>query len=257
MLISPLTFDEVRAQSLTSMQARPFHLWSRRRQNEQSAERKSGASATAEAAEAKTESAADEEAAGKRDDKASSGDEGESKKEGSEKKDELPPPPPHGDKTPWQVFLDTMQSEFKASKEWNESTKALASSAHQFTESESVRRAREAYDATTGAVSSTAGKVLKTTAAAVGKTAQWVGETPVAKGVAKAASVTGEVLDKATRPIRETETYKNVRDVIDDGSSSRYGGWVEKEERRRRREMREREAAKNGMKPQAFQEDPK
>ena len=51
------------------------------------------------------------------------------------------------------------------------------------------------------------------------------------KGVRKGANVTGEALDKATKPIRETEAYKSVKDVIDDGSSSRYGGWVEKEER--------------------------
>ncbi|KAI0002777.1 Tim44-domain-containing protein [Xylariaceae sp. FL0662B] len=159
----------------------------------------------------------------------------EGRKKG-EKKEDIPPPPPHGDKTPWQVFLETMQTEFKASKEWNESTKQLADSAHQFTESESVRRAREAYEKSTGAVSSTAGKVLKTSASAVGKGAAWTWETPVMKGVRKGANITGDALDKATKPIRETEAYKNVKEVIDDGSSSRYGGWVEKEERRKLRE---------------------
>lgn len=92
---------------------------------------------------------------------------GEGKKD--EKKEDLPPPPPHGDKTPWQVFMETMQTEFKASKEWNESTKQLSDSAHQFTESESVRRARQAYESTTGAVSSTAGKVLKTSLTPLGR----------------------------------------------------------------------------------------
>ncbi len=84
---------------------------------------------------------------------------GEEKEKEKEKKEDPPPPPPHGDKSPWQVFMETMQSELKQSKEWNDSTKALASSAHQFTESESVRKARQAYDATTGAVSNTASTV--------------------------------------------------------------------------------------------------
>ncbi len=171
-------------------------------------------------------------------------------------KEDPTPPPPHGDKTPWQVFLDTMQSELKQSKEWNESTKALAEGAHQFTESESVQRARKAYEATSDAVSSTAANVLKSTATAVGKGATWTWETPVMKGVRKGANVTGEVLDKATKPIRETEAFKNVKDVIDDGSSSRYGGWVEKEERRKRRELREKLDQGTGGIPQVHNEDP-
>ncbi|KAI0436247.1 TIM44 subunit of mitochondria import inner membrane translocase [Xylaria telfairii] len=170
--------------------------------------------------------------------------EGEESGEGKkEEKEDVPPPPPHGDKTPWQVFMETMQTEFKASKEWNESTKQLSDSAHQFTESESVRRARQAYESTTGAVSSTAGKVLKTSADAVGKGAAWTWDTNVMKGVRKGANITGEALDKATKPIRDTEAYKSVKDVIDDGSSSRYGGWVEKEERKKARELRQKKAA--------------
>ncbi|KAK7755526.1 protein translocase subunit [Diatrype stigma] len=180
----------------------------------------------------------------------------EKSEEGEKKKEEPPPPPPHGDKTPWQVFMETMQTEFKASKEWNESTKQLADSAHQFTESESVRRARQAYENTTGAVSSTAGRVLKTSAGAIGKGAAWTWETPVMKGVRKGANLTGEVIDKATKPIRDTEAYKNVKDVIDDGSSSRYGGWVEKEERRKARELRERRAAQIHGKAEDMVEDP-
>lgn len=187
------------------------------------------------------------------------GEEGEGKKEG-EKKEAPPPPPPHGDKSPWQVFTETLQTEFKASKEWNESTKALAGGVQQFTENENVRKAREAYQSTTGAVSSTTGKVLKSTAGAVGKGAAWTWDTPVVKGVRTTVNATANVIEKGTRPIRETEAYKNVKDVIDDGSSSRYGGWVEKEERRRIREQREEDEAKrlglHGKRVEVLQEDP-
>ncbi|KAH9437642.1 hypothetical protein MCOR02_001298 [Pyricularia oryzae] len=141
---------------------------------------------------------------------AEAGEENGEKKKKKQKED-LPPPPTHGDKTPWQVFMETMQTEFKQSKEWNESTKAIAASAQHMAESESVRRARQAYEATSGAVSNTAGTVLKGTASAIGKGASWTWETPVMKGVRKAANVTGGALDEATKPIRETEAYKMSR----------------------------------------------
>jgi import inner membrane translocase subunit TIM44 len=163
----------------------------------------------------------------------------ESKEEGKEKKEDKAPPPPHGDKSPWQVFRETLQSEFKASKEWEESTKALASSAHQFTENENVRRARAAYEAASTATTSRTSTAIKTTGQVIGKGAAWTWNTSVVKGVRKGVSATGEGLEKATRPVRETEAYKSVKEAIDDGSSSRYGGWVEKEERRKERQRRE------------------
>jgi mitochondrial import inner membrane translocase subunit TIM44 len=182
--------------------------------------------------------------------------EGEGKKE-EESKEAPPPPPPHGDKSPWQVFTETLKTEFQSSKEWNESTKALAAGAQQFTENESVRRAREAYQSTTGAVSSTTANVLKTTAGAVGKGAAWTWETPVVKGVRTTVNATANVIEKGTRPLRETEAFKNVKNVIDDGSSSRYGGWVEKEERRKARELRElKEAGGKAGRVEVMKENP-
>lgn len=209
------------------------------------------------AEETSQEEKADQEAAPGKEKSKDDKDEGEGKEE---TKEDTPPPPPHGNKSPWQVFTETLQSEFKASKEWNESTKALASSAHQFTESESVKRARQAYEASSSAVSSTTANVLKTTAGAVGKGAAWTWETPVVKGVRSTVNATANLVEKGTRPLRETEAYKNVKNVIDDGSSSRYGGWVEKEERRKAREKREmEEAAATGRhgKMEVPKEDPK
>lgn len=185
--------------------------------------------------------------------------------EKEDKKTEEPPPPPHGDKTPWQVFTETLSSEFQASKEWNESTKALASSAHQFTENESVKRARAAYSAASGAATSTTSSAFRETGKVLGKGAAWTWDTPVVKGVRSGVKATGRGIEKATRPVRETSVYKTtvggVKDVIDDGSSSRYGGWVEKEERRKQRELRElNEAAMSGRpgkNPEKVEEDPK
>ncbi|KAK2787902.1 protein translocase subunit [Emmonsiellopsis sp. PD_33] len=184
----------------------------------------------------------------------------EEQKEGDKKKEEAPPPPPHGDKTPWQVFTETLQSEFKASKEWNESTKALASSAHQFTESESVKRARAAYDAAHSATTSKTSSALKTTGKAIGQGAAWTWDTSVVKGLRSGVNATGKGIEKATRPVRETKVYKTavggVKDAMDDGSSSRYGGWVEKEERRKQRELRELNEIKAGRRVEKMEEDP-
>ncbi|KAL3473795.1 hypothetical protein BJX99DRAFT_192146 [Aspergillus californicus] len=167
-----------------------------------------------------------------------------------EKKEDAPPPPPHGDKSPWQVFRDTLQTEFKASKEWNESTKALASSAHEFSENERIKRARAAYEAASGAATSRTSSAMKTTGRALGSSASWTWNTPVVKGLRKGVNATTTGLEKATRPVRETEAYKTavggVKQAIDDGSSSRYGGWIEKEERRRQRQLREEKEAKSG-----------
>ncbi|KAH7127664.1 mitochondrial inner membrane translocase subunit TIM44 [Dactylonectria macrodidyma] len=206
-----------------------------------------------EAEPKKNAEAEDGEKEGKDEKDGKDGKEGEEKGK-QEKKEDLPPPPPHGDKTPWQVFMETMNTEFQKSSEWNESTKQIGAAAHQFSESESVRRAREAYEKSTGAISGTVGGAVKTTAGAIGKGAAWTWDTSVVKGVRKAANVTGDAVDKATQPIRQTEAYKNVKEVIDDGSSSRYGGWVEKEERRKRREAVDKRRGTMGG--EVMQEDP-
>jgi len=173
-------------------------------------------------------------------------------------KDEPLPPPPHGDKTPWQVFTETLRSEFKASKEWNESTKQLAAGYQDFTQNEAIKKAKSAYTQTSDAVGSTTSAALKTTGRAIGHGAAWAWDTPVVKGLRKGAEATGKGIEKVTRPIRETEAYKNVKETIDDGASSRYGGWMEKEERKKRRELREAKEAQNGRRPsEPMVEDPK
>ncbi|KAJ4290720.1 protein translocase subunit [Collariella sp. IMI 366227] len=252
LLRSTLPASAVRLDRLPQSSVRPFHVSALSRQK-QAEEKDAKVQSETKEGEEKKEPESKEEAK----EEAKEKKEGEEKSEGKkEKKEDAPPPPPHGDKTPWQVFVDTMQSELKQSKEWNDSTKALASGANDFMESERVRKARQAYEATSGAVSTTASKAVKTTAGAIGKGAVWTWETPVMKGVRKGANKTGEALDKATKPIRETEAYKNVKEVIDDGSSSRYGGWVDKEERKRRRELREQRDKANGISHQVFEEDP-
>lgn len=183
----------------------------------------------------------------------------DSKEEGADdakEKKAPPPPPPHGDKTPWQVFMETLQTEFKASKEWNDSTKALQSGYEEFTTNPTLQKAKSAYDEASKTASSTTSAALKTTGKAIGQSAAWAWDTPVAKVIRKGAEVTGSGLEKATRPVRETEAFKSVKNVIDDGSSSRYGGWIEKEERRRRRAQRDEKMLKDGKPIVPLEENP-
>lgn len=229
--------DEIRGSLGPASSSRGFH-------NASKLEQEKRAESTAEDSAKTTK----DESSESKSEEESAKEEDENKGDGKKEKEAPPPPPPHGDKSPWQVFTETLQTEFKASKEWNESTKQLSDGVNQFTESESVRRARQAYESTTGAVTGTTAKVLKSTAGAVGKGAVWTWDTTAVKGVRQAVNATATVIEKGTRPIRETEAYKNVKNVIDDGSSSRYGGWVEKEERRKARELRElQEAQRNGL----------
>lgn len=185
-------------------------------------------------------------------------DKPKSEKEGEQKetnKEAPPPPPPHGDKTPWQVFRETFSSELKKSNEFNESTKQLAGEIQDFRESEGVKKAGAAYEATIGRAARGAGSAISGTAKAVGQGAAWTWDTSLVQGVRKGVNATGRGIEQITRPVRETETFKNVKEAIDDGSSSRYGGWTERDERRLKRAARE---AKEGIKHvEKMEEDPK
>lgn len=232
--------------------ARPFHSTALRSQEAKGKDDIKDPPRT-ESAESKKPETAEQKASEEpntgegKDEKTADGEEG--KKE--EKKDQAPPPP-HGDKTPWQVFTETLKTEFKASQEWQDSTKQLAGEVKAFNESESVRRAREASEAVTGG----AAKVVRGTGKAVGQTVAWTWNTSAVQGVRAGVNATGRGLEKASRPIRETQAFKDLSDALDDGSSARYGGWTEKDERKRLRQQRDAEALKNGKPVEPMVEDP-
>ena len=235
---------------------------------EQSAKSSPKASASAEAAaeqpKAEEKSSAEEAYEKARAESAKEEQKQEKKEDSTEdgqgaKKEKLPPPPLHGNKTPWQVFTETLQSEFKASKEWNEGTQQLSGSIHDFTQNPNVQKAKSAYSKATETAGTASSAALKSTASAIGSGAAWTWDTSVVKGVRMGVNAVGSGLDKVTKPVRETEAYKNVKEVIDDGSSTRYGGWTEKEERRRRREAKELREVAQGKRPRLenMEEDPK
>ncbi|KAF2842483.1 TIM44 subunit of mitochondria import inner membrane translocase [Patellaria atrata CBS 101060] len=256
-LRSRLRPEDLITQSLI-FQFRSFH--NRSYLYQEAAQKKKEEPSTKPASDAKAEDAASEGPKSGEGPKQEGEQQSEGETDGKQKqeKKDAPPPPPHGDKTPWQVFTETLKTEFKASKEWNESTKALASGVNDFTQNEHIRKAREAYSKVSETTGGAAAKTLKTTGKVIGQGAAWTWETPVVKGVRKGVTAAARGVEKVTEPVRKTEAYKSVANVIDDGSSSKYGGWVEKEERRKRREAREAEELKKygGKRPQIFEEDP-
>lgn len=139
------------------------------------------------------------------------------------------------DKTPFQVFFDTFKTEWKKSEELQTNIKALQDETGRMAESAAYKKAKEALEKAQEGTSSATSATLKKASETVGKAAHTAWESPVMKTTRTAVSKTADAVDKVTEPIRETKAYKTVRDVIDDGSSMRYGGYEEKETRRRRR----------------------
>ncbi|KAK9382041.1 uncharacterized protein V2V93DRAFT_366261 [Kockiozyma suomiensis] len=138
-------------------------------------------------------------------------------------------------KSPYQVFVETFREEWGKSKELQENIKALQDETGRMSESEAYRKAKDAYEKAKSGTSKTA-ETFKAAGKVVGSAASTAWESPIVKGTRDAVNATAEELDKATAPIRDTKVYKEVKNVIDDGTSRRYGGFEARDERRRRRE---------------------
>lgn len=152
-------------------------------------------------------------------------------------------------KSPMQVFFETFKDEVKKSNELKEDIKALQDETGRVADSEAFKKAKEAYDKAQKG-SSAAGKIAKQTAEAVGDVAHKAWESPVGRGVRTTVRTSAEVADKAFEPVRNTQVYKDIGNVIDDGSSTAYGGYLSKEQREelRRRELERKAQDKNAYK---------
>lgn len=153
-------------------------------------------------------------------------------------------------KSPLEVFFQTFKQEVKKSSELKENIKALQDETGRVADSEAFKKAKEAYDKAQKG-SSAAGKVVKKTAEAVGGVAHKAWESPVGKGVRTTVVTGAHVADKAFEPVRKTQVYKDIGNVIDDGSSTAYGGFLTKEQREelRKKELQKRLKEGNGWKP--------
>ncbi|KAK6464429.1 inner membrane translocase component [Scheffersomyces coipomensis] len=149
--------------------------------------------------------------------------------------------------SPLKVFFDTFKNEVKKSNELKDNIKALQDESGRVAESEAFKKAKEAYEkAQLGTTA--AGKVIQKSAEAVGDVAVKAWDSPVGKGVRTTVRVSAEVADKAFEPVRQTQVYKDVSNVIDDGSSTAYGGFLTKEQRQQLRQKEIEEKLRNGTK---------
>lgn len=193
------------------------------------------------------------------------GDKPEQKKEKEQepKKEEQQQQSNHDpSKSPFQVFVDTFRSEWKKSDELQTNIKALADETGKMAESGAYKKAKEAYDKAkdgTSTASSATGETLKKAGKVVGDAAATAWDSTLVKGTRDVVSKTADTVDKATEPIRQTEIYKSVKDVIDDGSSIRYGGYEDKAKRKLRRELAEKkrieEELRTGIKRRPVKEN--
>ncbi|KAK9485964.1 hypothetical protein V1527DRAFT_424029 [Lipomyces starkeyi] len=154
-------------------------------------------------------------------------------------------------KSPYQIFVDTFREEWNKSKELQDNIKALQDETGKMSDSDAYRKAKDAYEKArsgTSAASSMTAETLKKAGKVVGDAASTAWESPIVKTTRQAVNTTAETVDKATAPIRETKIYKEVKEVIDDGSSRRYGGFEERELRRKRRAEREARRLKEELK---------
>lgn len=140
-----------------------------------------------------------------------------------------------GQRSPIQIFRDTFKKEWEKSQELQENIKALQDASGKLGESEAYKKAKDAYiKAQRG--STIVGKTLKKTGETVEDIASQAWDSEIGKTTRRIASTTAKKLDDSFEPVRQTQVYKDVSDVIDDGSSSRYGGFITKDERKRLRE---------------------
>lgn len=144
-----------------------------------------------------------------------------------------PPPPP--DKSPVQVFFDVFRKEWEKSSELKNEIKELQDATGRMGESDAFKRAKEAYEKAQKG-STIVGHTIKKTGEKIGDVAGAAWESEVGKSTRKVVSKTAEKVDEAFEPVRKTQAYKDISEVIDDGSSVAYGGFVTKEQRRLKRE---------------------
>ncbi|KAG9306297.1 hypothetical protein G9A89_018180 [Geosiphon pyriformis] len=150
-------------------------------------------------------------------------------------------------------FMETFKAQIQKNKELQQNMKLLQDQAGSLGESEALRKAKKVYERakegaeTTTSIGSEAIKQsveeLKKSAERIGSTVsetlKEVSETEFVKESKEKISDFAEKVSSTTEPIRQTKVYSTVRNTLKEtveDSSSRYGGFIDKETRRKVRE---------------------
>lgn len=162
------------------------------------------------------------------------------KEEEPKKKEEEPKKQQTFDgKTPLQIFRETFQQEWKASEELQSNIKQLQDAQGKISESEALKRAREATAKSTSILSQSLKKTGEKIDSAV--TTAWESEAGIQSR--KFVNTTAKIVDNTVvKPVTNTKLYKDASENLNEGTSNDYGGFLTKEERLRSRErlMKER-----------------
>ena len=157
-------------------------------------------------------------------------------------------------KTPLQIFRETFSQEWKASEELQSNIKQLQDAQGKISESEALKRAREATARSTSILSKTLAKTGAQIDSAVSKA--W--ESEAGQQSRKFVNTTAKLVDAGVvKPVTNTKLYKDASENLNEGTSNSYGGFLSKEERQRFRErlMKERLARENYIENVAVNED--
>lgn len=151
-------------------------------------------------------------------------------------------------KTPLKVFIETFRDEIKNSKDLKNDIKLLQDTSGRLADSDVFKKAKDALEKA-HKTKVIAGRVAKKTATLVGDVALKAWDSNIAKEVRNTVKVSADVADKAFQPVRKTKIYKEVSNIIDDGTSHQYGGCLSKKKREMLREIdlknKEKYAVKN------------
>lgn len=147
----------------------------------------------------------------------------EDKKDGEPKKQQT-----FDGKTPLQIFRETFQQEWKASEELQSNIKQLQDAQGKISESEALKRAREATAKSTSILS----KSLKKTGEKIDMAVTTAWESEAGVQSRKFVNTTAKIVDSAVvQPVTNTKIYKDASENLNEGTSNDYGGFLSKEER--------------------------
>ncbi|RIB01941.1 hypothetical protein C2G38_2009765 [Gigaspora rosea] len=154
-------------------------------------------------------------------------------------------------------FVENLKIQIEKNKEFQQNVKLLQDQADQLGDSETLRKAKEAYAKAKEETIRGSEKLdgLKKSVEKIGTkfsdTIKDVGENPYVKGTIKGTQETisnvSSKISSTTEPIRQTKMYANIRDTLKEtvgDDISKYGGFVDKETRRKMKE----ETSKSGTK---------
>lgn len=161
--------------------------------------------------------------------------------------------------SPFKVFVQTLKEEIQKNRAFQEDIAKLQGDVDKLADSESMKKAKEAYERSRILASIRENPQLQQAAEAMKKSGlsisqgvsealQAVEESELMRQLNKTSAAISQGVSTATAPVRNTAAYKALSDSVTEvlEESSRYGGYEEKETRRKRREARMAKAGLSG-----------